>query len=345
MPRLSTEDRIRLRGHLEAGVSPRRVAAAFNVHLSTVYRLQERLQATGSTADRLRSGRPRVTTARQDRFIVRQHLQNRFQAATVTASNLPGGAPQRVASNTVRRRLAEQGLASRRPARGPVLTQRHRQARLQWAQARINWRGQQWGRVIFTDESRFCLHGADGRVRVWRRGGERYRDNCVLERDPWGGPSVMVWGGIGLHQRIGPIIFHNAGQGRGNGVNAQRFIHEVLRPHVVPFWANHQNFFFQQDNAPIHTARATQQFLQANNINTLPWPALSPDLNPIEHLWDEIQRRLNQVRPRPATAAQLGQAIVQVWTNIPAARINRLVLSMYRRCRAVVNANGGHTRY
>ena len=146
----------------------------------------------------------------------------------------------------------------------------------------------------------------------------------------------MIWGGIGLHQRVGPIFFANLGQGRGNGVNAQRYIDQVLRPHIVPFWANHQNFLFQQDNATAHTAIATQQFLQANNINTMPWPALSPDLNPIEHLWVESKRGLNQLQPRPATAAPLCQAIAQVWANIPAARIDRLVLSTYRRCRAVI---------
>jgi hypothetical protein len=75
------------------------------------------------------------------------------------------------------------------------------------------------------------------------------------------------------------------------------------------------------------------------------WPSLSPDLNPIEHLWDHLQRALNAVQPRPTTARQLEQAVRQIWANTPINVINTLVRSMPDRCQAVINANGGHTQY
>ena len=345
MPRLSPAERERVIGRLQAGDRPGVVANAFRVHLSTVYRLQARFQATGSTRDRPRPGQPRVTTARQDRHIRRVHRRDRFLTAAETARNLLGTRQRPVSADTVRRRLAAANLRNRRPARRPVLTPRHRMARLQWAQGRIRWRHQQWRQVLFTDESRFCVDSPDGRVRIWRPRNERFADASVLERNAWGGPSVMIWGGIALNRRLGPVFFQNVGQGRGNGVNAQRYIQQVIRPHVIPFLARHQNMTFQQDNARPHAARVTHQVLQQHNVRTMPWPALSPDLNPIEHFWDELQRQINQVRPRPATAAALRQAILQAWANIPMARVNRLIHSMYRRCRAVINANGGHTRY
>jgi transposase len=167
----------------------------------------------------------------------------------------------------------------------------------------------------------------------------------MIERNDWGGPSIMVWSGIGLNVKLGPVIFQNLGPRRGNEVTAARYIDQVLRPHVVPHFARHQNKTSQQDNARAHTARATRDFLQQNNVNVMNWPALSPDLNPIEHLWDEIQNRLNEETPSPTTAAELSVAFQRVWALIPMAFINRLVNSMYRRCAAVINAGGGDTRY
>ena len=155
----------------------------------------------------------------------------------------------------------------------------------------------------------------------------------------------MIWGAIGVNRRLGPVVFQNVGQGRGNGVNANRYINEVLMPHVVPYFQHHPQHLYQQDNARPHTARATQTFLRQNNINLLPHPARSPDLNPIEHFWDALQRQLNQLTPRPQTAAQLRAGIAQVWWRVPHQQTNTLVRSMYRRCRAVINARGGHTRY
>ena len=345
MPRLSAENRERAIGRLQAGESTEHVARALGVHVSTIYRLWNRFQATASTADGPRTGRPRVTTPAQDRLIARQHRRDPWLPAAETARNTIGTTGGRLSNRTVRRRLRDAHLRCRRPCRRTILTPQHRHQRQQWAQAHVNWRNAQWRRVLFSDESRFCVDPANGRIRVWRMDRCRYNDENVLERDPWGGESVMIWGAMSLNQLVGPVIFQNIGPGRGNGVTAQRYIAQVLVPHVVPFFQRHPNFLFQQDNARPHTARATQGFLRQNNIHLMPHPARSPDLNPIEHLWDEIQRQLNQMQPRPRTAVQLGAAITRVFAGIGNVQINRLVNSMHRRCTAVIAARGGHTVY
>ena len=345
MPRLTSQQREQAIGRLQAGESISNVANVFNVHITTIYRLQDRFVTTNSTADLPRSGPPSVTTQRQDRHIHRLHNRDPFLTGNETARQTIGVNNRPISGDTVRRRLRINNLSCRRPARRPVLTQQHRHNRLQWTTFHRNWRYQQWKHVIFTDETRVCISHADGRVRIWRRRGHRYDDQCVVERDPWGGPSVMIWAAIGLNQRLGPVVFQNIGPGRGNGITAQRYIDQALRPHIVPFFARHPLYTFQHDNARPHTARATVHFLQQHNIRILPWPALSADLNPIEHLWDELKRRIDRVRPRPRTAAQLQAIILQTFPLIPMAFINRLIHSMYRRCVAVVNANGGHTRY
>ena len=77
----------------------------------------------------------------------------------------------------------------------------------------------------------------------------------------------------------------------------------------------------------------------------LPWPAVSPDLSPIEHVWDEMKRRLRHLPNRSVTLAEMGPALIRIWNNIPQAFFNNLVRSMRRRSQACINANDGHTRY
>ena len=188
----------------------------------------------------------------------------------------------------------------------------------------------QWRRVFFTDESRFTLFRPDGRPRVYRRRGERFADACVLERDRFGGDSVMVWGGIS-HGLTSPLIVI---AGNLTGV---RYRDEILRPVAVPFVQQH-HLIFQQDNARPHVARVCQDFLANHSINPLDLPPYSPDLSPIEHLWDEMDRRVRGRRNAPATLDQLRAALLEEWDNISMRRINDLMNSMHRRIRAVTDA-------
>ena len=97
---------------------------------------------------------------------------------------------------------------------------------------------------------------------------------------------------------------------------------------------------------PPHTARDTVNFLRTNNIDFIDdWPANSPDLNPIEHVWDSLDRRLRCHPNPPANVNNLRQVLIQEWNNIPQAEINTLVNSMQRQCTAVANSRGGHTHY
>ena len=271
MPRLSDVNPERAIGRLQAWESATDVATAFGVSLSTICRLRTRFQATGSTRDAPSTGRPRVTSARQDRALLLNHLRNSFLSAVETARNTIGNHGRAITGQTVRHRLREGRLECRRS----ILTLRHRQNRVAWAQQHLNWTWRQWRNVIFTDESRFCISRGDGRIQIWRRTNQRFADNNVLQVNAWGGPSIMIWCGIGLNQHLGPIVFQNIGPGRGNGVTAQRYIQQVLAPTVIPHFQQHPNRILQQDNARPHAARVTAAFLQQNNIRVLPWPAMS----------------------------------------------------------------------
>lgn len=335
MPRLTSAQRNNAIGRLEAGESVTAVARHFGVSRQTITSLRQRFTTTNSVDDRPRSGRPRITTVAQDRFIRLRHLRNRTTTATSTASEIPG--LRRISDQTVRNRLREAGLFARRPVRRNVLTPRHIAERLQWCQQRLRWPAARWRTVLFTDESRFLLRRTDGRVRVYRRRGERFAPNCVQQGDRFGGGSVMVWAGI-HHAGRTPLV-HVAG-----ALTGIRYRDEILQPHVIPH-INANGGLFQHDNARPHVARVCQEFLQRNQVNTLPWPARSPDLSPIEHLWDDLDRRVRRRNPPPQTLPQLLVALQQEWQNIPQRVVQRLIASMRRRCQAVIAARGGHNRY
>ena len=112
MPRLSLRDRDHALGQLVAGWHADDVAADFGYHVSTIYRMLERHRVTGDDSDCRRSGRPRVTSVRQDRFIRLTHLRNRFQSAAVTLRGLNN---RRISIDTLSRRLRNAVLRDRRP--------------------------------------------------------------------------------------------------------------------------------------------------------------------------------------------------------------------------------------
>ena len=336
MPPLRTAARENAVGRLRAGQRQADVAHALNVSQSTTSRLWNRFRQSGSTADAPRSGRPRVMTPAQDCFIRLRHLRNRFLSAQSTVQALPGN--QRISRQTVRNRIHGAGLRAYRPYQGNVLTRRHRQARMLWANQHQAWTlRNHWRHAWFSDESRFLLQRHDGRRRVYRRRGERYAAPCVDEAPPHGGGGVTVWGAISNTDRSQLVWV------QGN-LTAAQYIQDILQPHVLPLIGT-PGAVFQQDNARPHTARITVAYFNNQNIRALPWPSLSPDLSPIEHLWDELDRRLRVRNVPPATPDELFEVLQEDWETIPRQTIQHLIASMPHRCRAVIQANGGHTRY
>ncbi len=267
MPQMSQVLRERAIGMLTAGMSTRAVARGLNVHFSTISRLQRRFREFGSTSNRPLNRRPRVTTPAQDFYIQHLHLQDHLRPATWTAAATIGLHNQRISAQTVRNHLREAHLHARRPHRGLDLTAVRHRNRLEWANAHIRWRLALWRGVLFTDESRFSLYRADGRQRVWRHVGERFADVNVVDRVAHGGGGVMVWANVCYGQRTHVHFIDGI-------LNAQRYRDEILRPIVVPIIHDH-HLMLQHDNARPHVARICTQFLEAENIPVLAWPAYS----------------------------------------------------------------------
>ena len=334
------EDVARAVALYDDGRSVRYIANVMNMARSTTHDAIKRYRETLEYTRRPGSGRPRVTNPNEDRYMVLRVLRERNLPATSVAQQFVNMHGRPISAKTVRRRLKASGLISSRPATGPRLLRMHRVERLRFANDHRDWRNGQWSCVLFTDESRFNLCSPDGRERVWRRRGERFSQCCISENVPYGGGGVMVWAGVCTDARTELVFVEN---GR---LRADMYINECLADHVVPFgqFAG-DNFVLMHDNARPHIAHAVGDYLQEVGIHVFPWPARSPDMNPIEYVWDMLGRRVKNRRPRPESLQELRRALGEEWELIPQEDIANQIESMPRRIDAVIQARGGNTRY
>ncbi len=163
---------------------------------------------------------------------------------------------------------------------------------------------------------------------VWRQPGEEYKDKCLLPTVKHGGGSVMVWGCMSA-AGTGELQFIEG------TMNANMYC-DILKqtgPQTV----------FQHDNDPKHTSKTTTALLKKLRVKVMDWPSMSPDLNPIEHLWGILKWKVEE--RKVSNIHQLRDVVMEEWKRTPVATCEALVNSMPKRVKAVLENNGGHTKY
>lgn len=334
---LSEFERGRIVGLKEAGLSYRDIVARVHRSLDTVVRCCQAWLQEGQMQRARGTGRVRRTTELQERRLRLLALRDRFFTTRAIANQWFAEHGRIVGMRAVYRRIRSFGLFLFRPHWVLPLTREHRNNRPEWCTERLAW-DQEWNTVVFSDESRFCLAMHDGRARVRRRRGERRVPQFFVERHVHRTVGIMVWGAIAYGSRS-PLVFI-----RGN-MTAQRYIQEIVEPHLLPYLRTLPNPTFQQDNARPHVARVTLDYFEHAEINLLPWPPRSPDLSPIEHVWDMMGRRLNNLQQPPQTLAALRHEVKVARNEIPQEAINHLIRSMPRRINECVRHRGASTHY
>ena len=327
-------------GRMEAGQTLTQVCKDLKVAKSVMSRIWKRFKDTGDVCRKPGQGRKRATTDSQDRYLATIAKRNRHLTSAQIAREFAAATGTRLSRHTVSDRLHKRGLYARKPMICVPLTRAAKCARLQWCRDHRHWSTTDWSRVLFTDESRFCLESDSRRVTIWREQNTRTKPENIRERHRYKGGGIMVWAGIILNGRTDLHIFTSA------TMNAVMYRDEVLDPYVKLFrGAIGNDFLLMDDNARPHRAALVTDYLEDEGIQRMEWPAYSPDLNPIEHVWDALGRRLASLQPPPSTLQELRGAIHREYTLLPQELLDNLIQSMENRCKACISVRGDHTPY
>jgi transposase len=300
------------------------LAQVSNGSKRTVQRVIKAINSNQTIERKPGGGRPPKLSKKHCDILSKLVKRNpRYSAARLGELAVDKGVPK-VSRVTIWRHLKKMGYKIFTPQRIPMLTKRHKKSRLDWCEANKNT---DWSKVCFTDESYFMVH---------RNVNRRWDKRRPKVPTPAHGPSFMVWGGISINGLT--VLFVDRGS-----INAEWYT-EILHQNLVESMKAYygDDWVLQQDNARPHTAKFTRNWMSANGIKIMDWPACSPDLNPIEHVWAIMKNRLEVLNPKNSSAFM--DAIKKVWAELwdDGELVKTLIESMPKRIAKCIKAKGGY---
>ncbi len=213
--------------------------------------------------------------------------------------------------------------------------------RLRWAREHTLLTVEDWRRVLFSDECRFCLYSDDRRKLIYRREHQR----LAAKKSPRIRPiffQQVWWFGVKIQVTRKPVPFLYRATWTLFATLPRSFNRGPTV--VLPFLQQNSDVMtHQQDIAPAHRSAQVTSFIRWTNLHVLPWPAMSPDFNPIDQVWDAMKRRIR--RENPENLVSLARSVISAWESLPDSRIRNVVESMPRRTQQCIRKRGGHTGY
>lgn len=326
-----------IRLHSE-GKSLREIGKIVKKSFSTVRNIVNKYGKHRRIKDFPRSGRPKKLSEVQVKGISREVRKDPASSAVQIAERISKDTGNSVSGRTVCRALNSCGLHGRVPRKKPFISSTNRKKRMAFAESHRFSSCHFWNGTIFSDESKFEIFGGRRKNKIWRSKNSELLPQNLVPTVKHGGGSVMVWGCMSA-AGVGKLVFVESTMRKEDYL---KILKQNLKESVkilglgVP-WT------FQQDNDPKHTAIIVKNWLNKNVPNQLNSPPQSPDINPIEHLWEHLDR---QIRKRNITSKDhLKKCLLEEWSKIPTNVTQNLVDSMPRRMEAVIKAEGGPTKY
>ena len=196
---------------------------------------------------------------------------------------------------------------------------------------------------MFSDETKINIWGSDGCKYYWTRPGDVLKPHHIDVTVKHGGGSLMMWGCITVQ---GPGYACQIYDGTMNSEVYQHILDTTLREFMEFYGLDWSESYYQQDGEPKHHSKSTMKWLEDNKVQLLEdWPAQSPDLNPIEHVWHHLKLKLSGYERKATSVHELWERVEKEWNSFTAEECKRYIDSMPARIKAVIEAKDGHTRY
>ena len=324
--------------HYLNGDSEREIASKMFCSRNSVHSMIMKYKKTKCIANLAGRGRKRKTTVREDKVIQRKIKADRRKSASSVKHEIMQEIGITISSQTVRRRAHEAGLYGRIARKKPYVNKTNRLKRLSYVKTYRDKEMSFWKHVLWSDESKYSLFGSDGKVIVWRTPKEEFDPKCTVPTVKHGGGSVNVWGCFAWNG-VGNLVFI---EGNMTGEMYKDILAQNLFQSSKKLRLG-SSMVFQHDNDPKHTSRVVKNWLAEKRVECLIWPSFSPDLNPIEHLWDELERRLKKHQPK--NEKELRELLQVEWNNIGEDVTKKLVESVPNRLYECFRMKGYPTKY